>query len=70
VDYADGRPAVVPVAKADIVNVNTLREGETLGLRVDPVHKKLVPIEAPMARLVCTPIDAGVSRGYRRRTSL
>jgi clan AA aspartic protease len=65
--YADGRLAVVPVAKADIVingiETATLilcgRAGslvlvgattlETLGLGVDPVHKKLVPIAAPMA---------------------
>ena len=49
-----------------LVGATTL---ETLGLGVDPVHKKLVPIEAPMARLVCTPIDAGASRGYRRGRS-
>jgi len=58
VSYADGTGAVVPVAKADIsihgietatmilCGATTL---ETLGFGVDPIHKTLIPIDAPMA---------------------
>ena len=44
-----------------LVGATTL---ETLGLGVDPIHKKLIPIEAPMAAapVPARPLTSGASR--------
>jgi len=56
------------VRKARVPRATTL---ETLGLGVDPVHKKLIPIEAPMAGATPAGLSPAESvvYGFLRRIS-